>query len=60
MATMTPEAKAARAAYMREWRRKNPEKQREYEAKKWENKAARIRQEREAASEKMPTGNAQI
>ena len=50
MPNMTPEARAARAKYMREWRRKNPEKQREYEAKKWENKAAKIKEEREAAS----------
>ena len=47
---MTPEARAARARYMREWRRKNPEKQREYDAKKWERKAAEIKREREAAS----------
>jgi len=50
MTKLTPEARAARAKYMREWRRKNPEKQREYEAKKWENKAAKIKEEREAAS----------
>ena len=37
---MTPEAKRERAAYMREWRRRNPDKQREYEARKWERKAA--------------------
>ena len=47
---MTPEARAARARYMREWRKKNPEKQREYDAKKWECKAAEIKKEREAAS----------
>ena len=46
---MTPEARAVRAEYMRAWRKKNPEKQREYDAKKWERKAAAIRQEREAA-----------
>ena len=47
---MTPEARAARAKYMREWRKKNPEKQREYDAKKWERKGAAIRKAREAAS----------
>ena len=36
---MTPEARAERAKYMREWRRKNPEKQREYDAAKWQRKA---------------------
>ena len=50
MATMTKEAKLARAQYMREWRKKNPEKQREYDAKKWERKAAEIKAEREAAA----------
>ena len=47
---MTPEARAARAKYMREWRKKNPEKQREYDAKKWERKGEQIRAEREAAA----------
>ena len=51
MPTMTAEAKKARAAYMREWRRKNPEKQREYEAKKWERVAEQRRKERAAESE---------
>lgn len=55
MATMTPEARAARAKYMREWRKKNPEKQREYDAKKWENKAEKIKAERAAAN-----GNEQV
>ena len=50
MAEMTKEARAARAKYMREWRKKNPEKQHEYDAKKWERKGQQIRQEREAAS----------
>lgn len=48
-ATMTKEAKAARAKYMREWRKKNPEKQREYNARKWERKAQQIAAEKEAA-----------
>lgn len=50
MAKMTKEARAARAKYMREWRKRNPEKQREYDAKKWERKAEKIKAEREAAS----------
>ncbi len=41
MAELTDEAKAARAAYMREWRRKNPEKVREYDARRWQNLADR-------------------
>ena len=47
---MTAEARAARAKYMREWRKKNPEKQREYDAKKWERKGQHIKAEREAAA----------
>ena len=50
MAKLTPEARAARAKYMREWRKKNPEKQREYDAKKWERKGEQIRADREAAA----------
>ena len=49
-ATMTKEAKAARAKYMREWRKKNPDKEREYNARKWEKKGQQIREERAAAN----------
>lgn len=38
---MTKEARAARNAYYREWRKKNPDKVRIYEASKWENVAKR-------------------
>ena len=41
---MTAEAKAARAEYMREWRRKHPDKQREYTARTWERKAQQKRE----------------
>lgn len=44
---MSIEAKRERAAYMRKWRRKNPNKTREYEAKKWERKATQNRKENE-------------
>lgn len=47
---MTPEAKAERAKYMREWRRKNPDKQREYDAAKWQHKA-----EKKAATANIAT-----
>lgn len=53
---MTAEARAARAKYMREWRKKNPGKQKEYTAKTWERKGEQIRAEREAAS----NGNEQV
>lgn len=46
VAEMTAEAKAARAAYMREWRKRNREKAKEYDAKRWQKVADR---EKEAA-----------
>ena len=46
--TMTAEAKAAFNAYMREWRKNNREKEREYKARHWEKKARELA-EREAA-----------
>lgn len=36
----TIEAKAAAAAYAREWRKRNPDKCREYQRRYWERKAA--------------------
>ena len=50
MVDMTPEARAAKAAYMREWRKKNAEKAKEYEARKWERKAAELKRQKEAAA----------
>ena len=47
---LSPEARKARALYMREWRRKNPEKQREYNEKKWERKAAKMKKEEQESS----------
>ena len=47
---MTPDAKKARAKYLREWRKRNPDKQKEYDARKWERKAEQLKAEREAAS----------
>lgn len=46
--TMTAEAKAAFNAYMREWRKNNRDKEREYKARHWEKKARELA-EREAA-----------
>ena len=46
---LTKEAREARAAYMREWRKRHPEKAQEYNARMWERKAERARLEREAA-----------
>lgn len=39
MATMTDEARAKRAAYMRQWRKRNPEKVQEANRLYWERKA---------------------
>lgn len=41
------QARAARAEYFREWRRKNPDKVRENNRKYWQRRAARLAAERE-------------
>lgn len=38
---LSPEAKKARRDYIREWRKKNPDKVRAYNAKRWEKLAAK-------------------
>lgn len=43
---MTEEAKEAKRAYYREWRKKNPNKGKEYTARYWEKKAAEKEQEK--------------
>lgn len=48
-------AKRAKAAYLKEWKRKNPEKQRQYVEAYWERKAAQLEAEskkRKAAAPK--------
>lgn len=45
------EAKSARAAYLREWYRRNPDKNREYMARYWEHKAKQIAVQREQNDE---------
>ena len=49
MAGITDEARAARAAYMREWRARNREKVKEYDAHRWQHVA-----DREAGKEAAP------
>lgn len=51
-AGMTAAAKAARAQYAKEWRKKNPEKQNAIMARYWEKKA------REAAARALEEGAA--
>lgn len=46
--SISPEARKARAKYLREWRKKNPDKVREQRARYWEKKGAAIKAEREA------------
>ena len=45
MGDMSIKARKTRAAYMREWRKKHPDKEREYKARYWE----RIAEQKEAA-----------
>ena len=56
MQKMSKEARAVRAAYLREWRKKHPEKQSEYTARKWERKAQQIKER--AALESMTNAEA--
>ena len=60
MGVMSPEAKKARALYMREWRKRNPEKQREYTAKQWEHKAEYAKRKREKEKEEAIMGKYRI
>lgn len=48
---MTDEAKRARAAYIKEWRAKNPNKDKEYKARYWEKIAKRQSQKSENGGE---------
>lgn len=45
MMELSKQAKDAQRAYLREWRRKNPEKVRENNRRYWERKAAQLEQE---------------
>lgn len=53
------QARAARAEYFREWRRKNPDKVRENNRKYWQRRAARLAAEREGGGGKAD-GKAEI
>ena len=46
---MTAEAKKLRAAYMRQWRAKNPGRQNEINNRCWEKKAKALKEQKEAA-----------
>lgn len=50
---LSDEARAARAAYVREYRRKHPEKVARWEAARWERKAKQLRE----AAEHEEKGN---
>lgn len=49
---LSEEAKKARAIYIREWRKKNPDKVQEYEARRWEKKAQEYAKRDETKGEK--------
>lgn len=44
---LSEEAKEARRAYLRKWRRENPEKVKEQRRRHWERKAQEMREEEE-------------
>lgn len=44
---MTDQAKQARRDYLNKWRRDNPEKQKEYNRRYWENRAKRAQETNE-------------
>ena len=43
---LSKEAKEAKNKYFREWRKRNPEKVREYKERYWENRAKREQQQK--------------
>lgn len=45
------QARAARAEYFREWRKRNPDKVRENNRKYWKRQAARMAEEKEAVQQ---------
>ena len=47
MSELTEAGKRARAAYMRQWRRRNPERHKQLINDYWERKAARMEQREE-------------
>lgn len=47
MQRMSDAAKRAQSAYMREWRKKNPDKDRAARARYWERKAVKMQKEGE-------------
>lgn len=51
---MTDKAKAARAAYRREWARKNPDKIKAQQARYWERKAAQMQGEGKPGGQTAP------
>ena len=44
---LSQEAKEARNAYYREWRKKNPEKMKRYQEKYWKKKAQKMQEQAE-------------
>lgn len=46
MKDLTDAAREAQRAYMREWRKRNPDRVREINKRYWENQAKRVREKR--------------
>lgn len=56
---LSPEAKAAKAAYQNEWRKRNPEKAKRYIENYWERKAAEMNNPKAKARELYANGYTQ-
>ncbi|MFZ2341154.1 MAG: sigma factor-like helix-turn-helix DNA-binding protein [Bacteroidales bacterium] len=56
---LSPEAKAAKAAYQNEWRKRNPEKVKQYIENYWERKAAEMSNPKAKARELYANGYTQ-
>ena len=56
---LSPEAKAAKAAYQNEWRKRNPEKAKRYIETYWERKAAEMNSPKVKARELYAKGYTQ-
>ena len=57
MAEMSEAAREARNAYQREWYRKNKDKAKDSQARYWEHKAAKAKEQQAKAAEQAETIN---
>ena len=59
MAEMSEAAREARKAYQREWNRKNKDKVKANQARYWERKAAKAKEQEQAKAKRGKTGGPQ-